>query len=288
MLSTSKRNYSYTFLLPAAVIYGVIFLIPTIMSLFFSFTRWTLFDWEFIGLDNFVTFFNEPSLAIGLKNSLIFASLRCASRVIFGLLLAVFLCQGLKIKNYLQTVIFFPTLLSTIAVGITFSSLMHPTRGVINQGLAQMGIAGPDWLGNVNYALYSVILVDFWKEIGGSVLIYVAGIMSIPTQYYEALSIDGGNRWQKFRYVTLPLVRPAMNSVIILSLIGGLRSFDLVWVMTKGGPGFATDLMASVIYKQYSSGFYGLSTAGNVVMFLVVSIVAFPLYTFLTRKEDYL
>lgn len=121
--------------------------------------------------------------------------------------------------------------------------------------------------------------------VGIATVIYIAGIMSIPRQYYEALMIDGGNKWQSFLHITVPLSRPAMNTVIILSLIGGLRSFDLVWVLTKGGPGFTTDLLASIVYKQYSAGFYGLSTAGNVMLFIAVAIIAFPLYMFLTKSE---
>jgi len=127
--------------------------------------------------------------------------------------------------------------------------------------------------------------VDVWKGVGLATVIYIAGIMSIPLEYYEALQVDGGNNWHKFRYITLPLVRPAMHSVIILSFIGGLRSFDLIWAMTKGGPGFATDVIASIIYKQYQAGFYGLSTAGNVILFIAVALLGVPLYRFLTKRE---
>jgi raffinose/stachyose/melibiose transport system permease protein len=140
-------------------------------------------------------------------------------------------------------------------------------------------------LGNRELALFSVALVDLWKGVGMATVIYIAGIVSIPRQYYEALTIDGGNSWDALWYITLPLCRPAMNSVIILSFIGGLRTFDLVWTMTKGGPGFATDLLASVIYKQYAAGFYGLATAGNVILFLAVSVLAIPLYRFLMKSE---
>jgi raffinose/stachyose/melibiose transport system permease protein len=128
-------------------------------------------------------------------------------------------------------------------------------------------------------------LVDVWKGIGMATVIFIAGIMSIPEDYYEALMIDGGNAWHKFKSIILPLSRPAMNTVIILSFIGGLRSFDLIWTMTKGGPGFSTDLIASIIYKQYQAGFFGLSTAGNVILFVLVSALAFPLYAYLNKKE---
>ncbi|GIQ63516.1 sugar ABC transporter permease [Paenibacillus cisolokensis] len=280
-----KRTYSYWFLLPAALIYFVIFILPTAMSFFFSLTRWTLIEWEFIGFENFVTFFREQSLNIGFKNTLVYAVVTCGLKVILGLLLGVLLTSKLRTRNYLRSVIFFPTLVSTIAVGIAFSMMMHPSQGIINTALAAIGITGPDWLGDTRLTLLSVALVDVWKGVGVATVIYIAGIMSIPSEYYEALQIDGGNGWRKFWNIILPLSRPATNSVIILAFIGGLRSFDLVWAMTKGGPGFTTDLIASIIYKQYQGGFYGLATAGNVILFLVVSALAFPLYAYLNRKE---
>ncbi|UUZ85218.1 sugar ABC transporter permease [Paenibacillus sp. P26] len=280
-----KSKYSYAPLLPAGIIYFVFYLLPTIMSIFFSMTRWTLTRWEFIGLENFRTFFSETSLNIGFRNTLIYAVVTCGLKVIFGLVLGTVLTSRIPFKNYLRSVIFFPTLLSTIAVGVTFSDLMHPSQGIINKTLALFGMTGPDWLGDTRLALLSVAFVDVWKGVGIATVIYIAGILSIPQHYYEALKIDGGNTFDSFWHLTLPLSRPAMNSVIILAFIGGLRSFDLIWAMTKGGPGFTTDLIASIIYKQYQAGFYGLATAGNVILFIVVSVLAFPLYKFLNRSE---
>lgn len=230
-------------------------------------------------------FFQESSLSIGFKNTLIYALVTCVAKVVLGLLLGTFLTSKIKTKGYLQSVLFFPTLVSTIAVGVAFSTMMHPTQGVINQALQAIGITGPDWLGNTKLALLSVAFVDVWKGVGFATVIFVAGILSIPEEYYEALQIDGGSAWNKFWNIIVPLSRPAMNSVIILSFIGGLRSFDLIWAMTKGGPGFTTDVIASIIYKQYQGGFYGLATAGNVILFLFVSLLAFPLSLYLNRKE---
>ncbi|TLS48775.1 sugar ABC transporter permease [Paenibacillus antri] len=280
-----KRTYSYYFLIPAAVIYLVIFILPTVMSFFFSMTRWTLAEWEFIGFQNFATFFQEQSLSIGFRNTFVYAVVTCGLKVVLGLLLGVFLTSGLKTKGYLRSVVFFPTLVSTIAVGIAFGMMMHPTQGLLNTALAAVGIPGPDWLGNVRIALLSVALVDVWKGVGFATVIYIAGIMSIPEEYSEALQIDGGNAFDKFWNIIVPLSRPATNAVIILAFIGGLRSFDLIWTMTKGGPGFATDLIASIIYKQYQAGFYGLSTAGNVILFLFVTLLVYPLTMYLNRKE---
>ena len=280
-----RKSYPYRFLIPAAVVYGIIFIIPTGMSFFFSLTRWTLTDWDFIGLQNFRMFFKEYALRIGLRNTLIYAPATSLLKVVLGLLLAILLTGNLRSKNLLRTVIFFPSVISTLAVGLIFSSLMHPSRGLINTMLGHVGIVGPDWLGNPQLVLFSVILVDVWKGVGVSMVIYIAGLQSIPKQYYEAATIDGANSIQRFSSITLPLVKPAINSVVILSLIGGLKTFGLVWSMTQGGPGFASDLLASVVYKQYVNGYYGLSLAGNVILFLVVAAIAFPLYTFLNRKQ---
>ena len=184
--------------------------------------------------------------------------------------------------------VFFPNLVSTIAVGITFTSLMHPTKGMINKALEFIGLHGVNWLGDANIALYSVILVDIWKGLSIAVVIYIAGIQSIDSTYYEAADIDGVTKWERIRYITLPLSASSRNSVIILSFIGGIRSFDMIWSMTGGGPGFATDTLASIIYKQYTGGFYGLSTAGNVIMLILILILALPLQNLLYRKEEQL
>lgn len=288
MTKTTMRTYSYAFLLPAGIIYFIFYLLPTLLSFFFSMTRWTLMDWDFIGFDNYVTFFSETALSIGFRNTIVYAVVTCVLKVVLGLLLGAFLTSRIMFKSYLRSVIFFPTLLSTIAVGIAFSMMMHPSQGMINISLAALGITGPDWLGNTKIALLSVAFVDVWKGVGIATVIYIAGITAIPQEYYEALKIDGGSSKDAFWHITFPLSRPAMNSVIILAFIGGLRSFDLIWAMTKGGPGFTTDLIASIIYKQYQAGFYGLATAGNVILFICVSLLAFPLYKFLTRSEVHL
>ena len=281
-----KKLYSQWFLVPVGAFFFVLFLLPTLMSFFFSMTTWTLTDWKFTGFDNLCMFFREISLRISFKNTLIYSVLTCGFKVVLGLIFGAILSSHmLKTRHFLRSVLFLPNLISTLAVGLTFKSLMHPTRGLINAMLRGIGIAGPDWLGNHNIALYSIIGIDVWKGVGIATVIYISGILSIPEQYYEALSIDGGSTWDKFIHITVPLCRPARNSVIILAFIGGMRTFDLVWVTTKGGPGFYTDLLASVIYKQYCAGYYGLATLGNVLMLLLICALAYPLYFYITRKE---
>ena len=282
-----KKVYSTWFLVPALTIFLVFFIIPMVTSLFFSLTVWDLKSFTFCGLDNFKTFFGERSLSISVRNTLIYAFMTSGLKVVIAFFIALFLTSKIRTKNFLRALVFFPNLVSAVAIGIVFKALMHPSKGLINAALEAIGIAGPNWLGDTNLALFSVIAVDVWKGVSISTVIFIAGITSIDSSYYEAASIDGATRWQTIRHIVMPLVRTSTNTIIRLSLIGGLRCFDLIWAMTKGGPGFATDVLSSVVYKQYASGFYGLSTAGNVIMFILIAIIAFPLQRFLNRREVY-
>jgi raffinose/stachyose/melibiose transport system permease protein len=281
-----KSPYPYWFVVPGGLIFTIFFLVPSVMAFWFSLTRWTLFDQEFIGLDNYVQFFREPALSSGLWHTLVYAVTTSGLKVVLGMALAVLLTGPILGRGFMRSVAFFPVLVSTIGVGLTFQVLMHPTRGVINQALDLIGVTGPAWLVDPDWALLSVAFVDVWQGVGLATVIYMAGILSIPGEYFEAAKMDGAGAWHRFRNITLPLAKPATVSVILLSLIGGLRKFDLIWAMTKGGPGFTSDVMASVIYKQYQAGFYGLSTAGNVVLFLLVILIALPLFWFFNRKDE--
>lgn len=277
--------YPTWFYLPAGVFYLVLFIVPTGASFWFALTRWDMFTAEFIGLDNFVQFFREPALVRGFVNTFVYAALTSGLKVVLGLLLAVLLTSQIIARGYLRSVVFFPVLVSTIGVGVTFKVLLDPFDGAVNQVLSWVGVQGPGWLTDPQLALLSVGLVDVWKGVGLATLIYIAGIVAIPQEYYEAARVDGAGAWKNFWNITLPLARPATVTVVLLSLIGGLRSFDLIWAMTRGGPGFTSDVIGSVIYKQYQAGFYGLSTAGNVVLFLVIAAIIFPLSRWLNRKE---
>jgi raffinose/stachyose/melibiose transport system permease protein len=289
-LQTTRKKrsgpYPYWFYVAPGLIYGIFFVVPTFASFYFSFTRWDLFTSTWIGADNYRTFFAEQALITGLRNTLIYAVITSGMKVVLGMALALLLTSKIIARGYLRSVIFFPVLVSTIGVGLTFTVLMNPERGLINQALAALGAEGPGWLTNPSLALFSIALVDVWKGVGLATVIYIAGLVSIPGEYYEAAAVDGASRWDIFKNIMLPLARPATATVITLSLIGGLRSFDLIWAMTKGGPGFASDVIASVIFKQYQAGFYGLSTAGSVVLFLVVTIIVVPLTWWLNRGEE--
>lgn len=281
----TKKSYTYWMAAPGVFIYVLIFAIPTFASFYFSMTRWNLLDSTFIGLDNFVTFFSQTNTKASIGNTFVFAFTTSLSKVILGMLIALGLCSRIKSASYLKSVIFFPTLLGNVAVGIAFASLMHPTHGLINQGLMALGMEPVKWLTDPDMALWSVILVDFWKGIGVTTVIYIAGISSIPQMCYEAAAMDGASWFQRFRMITLPLLVPSINSVLTLSLIGGFKNYDLIWTMTEGGPGYATETLGTVVYKLFARGNYGLATAGNVILFVLIACIIYPLNHYVSRKE---
>ena len=279
------RTYPYWYYAPAGLIFIGIFILPTILAFYYSLTRWSLFEATYIGFTNYKTFLSDTELLTGLKNTIIYAILTSGFKVILALPLAALLTSPIiKLKGVLRSAVFFPTLVSTVAVGVTFTALMQPTGGVINSVLGAFGLSQPDWLGNSRLALYSVTIVDIWRGIGIALVIFMAGILAIPTDYFDAARLEGGN-WVKFRHIIMPLSRNASFTVILLSLIGGLRSFDLIYTMTQGGPGFASEVLTLVIFKEYGAGFYGLSTAGNVVLFIMVSAIAYPMMRFFNSRE---
>ncbi len=286
MVSYSKKYYSYVLLIPAALLYFTFFILPTFTSFYFSLTNWNLFGSQFIGLDNFVQFFQEESLAIGLKNTFIYTGVSLCLKMVLGLLLALALNMKLRTQSYLRVVFFFPYVISTLVIGLIFNAILHPS-GVFNKGLEFIGLGflSQKWLTDPNIVIYTVSFIEVWKFLGVCAVILIAGLKSIPESYYEAAKVDGVNRRTSLFHITLPLLRSSLNTVFILSLIGGLRSFEIVFVLTQGGPGHYSELLSTVIYKQFANGYYGLATAGSVIMFVVVSIIVFPVYIYLTKKE---
>ncbi len=282
---TIKSYYPRSFFIPAILLYFVFFLIPSAASFYFSLTRWSLFDSRFIGLGNFVEFFQNPQLYTSFIHTLIYAFITSGAKIVIGFFLAVLLTGPVLGRGYLRAVVFFPVLVSTIGVGIMYKSLLDPFHGMVNAVLQFFGLGQPGWFTDPQLAIYTIAAVDIWKGVGIATLIFMAGIVAIPKEYFEAARIDGAGPWKTLRTITMPLSRGATATVIILSLIGGLRSFDIIWATTGGGPGFTSDVIASVIYKEYQAGFYGLSAAGNVVLFLVVTVIMVPLTYVLNRRQ---
>lgn len=282
---SKAQKYSVWYILPALTVFTVLFIIPMIISVFFSMTVWSFADFRFVGLQNYKMFFEDSQLLQGLGNTLIYAFSTSMSKVVLALLISIFLTSNIRLRGALRSVVFFPHLVSNVAIGITFCALMHPTKGVFNAVLTSFGLKASKFVYSPNTSLVSVIVTDVWKGLSVSTVIYIAGLQAIDRTYYEAAEIDGASRLQTFWNITLPLVRPAMNTVIILSLIGGLKSFDLIKTMTDGGPGNSSTVLALTVYRQFANGYYGMSTTGNIIMLVMISLISYPLQKFLLSRE---
>ena len=281
--------YSYWFLVPAFVIFIVFFIVPMVISLYFSMTVWDFNSSRFVGLENFKTFLTTYSMSIGIKNTFIYAILTSGIKVILAFFIAIFLTSKIKSKNILRSIVFFPKLVSAIAIGIAFKALMHPTNGLINRVLGTVGINSVDWLGNRNIALYSVIVTDVWKGLSIATVIYIAGISSIDSSYYEAAEIDGATGWQKFIHITLPNLRTILIYTLITSLIGGLQMFDIPQLLVlNSGPNNATLTASVFIYNQAFSGsyMYNRASAASMIMFLIICVLSAIVFFLMRDKYE--
>ena len=284
MQKLNRKTYPIWLAAPGLITYIIIFIIPTFASFYFSMTIWNLKEARFVGLENFITFFSMTNTRTALINTAIFALVTCSVKIILGLLLAQYICNGIKTGNYLKIVIFFPYLLGNVVVALAFRAILEPA-GTVNQFLQLIGLDAVRWLTDKRFALMTCIVADIWKGIGTVTIILIAGICAIPKSYYEAAAIDGASPWRAFRKITLPLLIPSFNTVLTLCLIGGLRSYDLVQALTGGGPGYSSEVLGTVIYKLFARGSYGLATAGNVILFIIVAFIVFPINSYVAKRE---
>ena len=257
---------------------------PTFASFYFALTRWTLFDVEFIGLQNFVTFFKEPMLLQGFVNTFVYGFITSGLKVVLGLALALLLSGPIIGRGFLRATVFFPVLVSTVGIGITFKVLMDPFDGTINEVLAALGIQGPGWLTDPKWALLSVALVDVWKGVGIATLIFIAGIVAIPQEYFEAAKVDGASAWNRFWHITLPQIRGIILVMLLLQIIGTMQLFTEPYLFTGGGPQGATTTILLLIYNYaFVNGDYGAATALSVLLAAGLCVLS-AVYQLATRK----
>jgi raffinose/stachyose/melibiose transport system permease protein len=286
-----RSNYPTWFAGGALLLYGVFVLLPSLLGLGFSFTDWSSYstDIHWVGLANFATILQPQSRYLGaIVNTVIFTIATIILKTVIGLALAVLLTSGVRrLAHLYRALIYLPALLPMVAVGIVFKSILDPEMGLLNSTLRTVGLGGvaQQWLTNVSLALWSVIGVDTWKGAGYIMVILIAGILAIPREYYEAASIDGANAWQAFRHITLPLLRPVLAVTTVLNLLYALRVFDIVYVLTNGGPGYATDTVYTVIFDTFGLGQWGVATALSTVFLIVMVALGFLVLRALRRPE---
>jgi raffinose/stachyose/melibiose transport system permease protein len=264
--------------------------IPGVMGLYLSFTDWNRYssNINFIGFKNFALIFSKPNYWHSISNTVIFTIVTIALKTVFALMLALLLTRGLKrFFNFHRVVIYLPAIIPMLVVGIVFRSILHPTTGVLNEFFRGIGLdfLAQRWLTNPHIALYSVIFVDTWKGVGFIMVIFIAGLQVIPSEYYEAAQIDGANKWDELWNITLPLLMPTLTVTTVLNLLYGLKVFDIVWVLTNGGPGYATETVYTVVFEEFSKGRYGVSTALSTLLFAIMLIGGYWLIHAMHPKE---
>jgi len=271
-----NKVYRFYFVVGALILYLLFFVVPTIMGFFYAFTDWNSYSSEvnYVGLQNFELIFSSSQGYLHyISNTIIFTITTIIIKTVIALGLAVLLTQGLKrLAPLYRMVIYLPAVLPMLAVSLIFKSILNPATGLLNTFLRGIGLEllAQKWLVDPLLALPSVIGVDTWKGVGYIMVILIAGIETIPSEYFEAAAIDGANGWKAFRYITLPMLTPVLTVTTVLNLLYGLKVFDIVFVLTNGGPGRATDTVYTVIFDEFSKGRYGVATALSSLLFLAM------------------
>jgi raffinose/stachyose/melibiose transport system permease protein len=285
------KMYPLYLSLGALIIYSLFLLIPGIMGFYYSFTDWNSYATEinFVGFKNFTTILSSNiNYTQSIINTIVFTFLTIITKTTIALAFALLLTSGIRrLANFHRAIIYLPTILPMLVVGIVFKSILHPTTGFLNETLRAMGLGfiAQHWLTNPSLALYSVIGVDTWKGVGYIMVILIAGIQSIPKEYYEAAQIDGANPFEELLLITIPLLIPTLTVVTVLNLLYGLKVFDIVWVLTNGGPGYVTETVYTMVFKEFSKGRYGVSTALSTMLFVIMTFFGYFVIR-LMHKED--
>ncbi|TIR22515.1 MAG: sugar ABC transporter permease [Mesorhizobium sp.] len=275
---------------PAALLLGLFFVWPFLRGLWISATRWDGFSAPvFVGFANYARLFGDGLFQGALINNLIFVALILVFKNGFGMGLALLLDRALFLRGPIRAAVFIPVTLSFAATGLLWSWIYNPVFGLLNAALDLAGLAGlkRSWLGDAEIALYAIVAVDIWKWLGFHAVIYLAGLQTIPAELYEAARIDGANAFHRFRHITLPLMMPVVLINVILGLSGAfVRNFDIVQVLTQGGPNHATEVVMTLMVKTaFQDGNMGYASAMGFTLFLIVGLCCVALLALMRRSR---
>jgi raffinose/stachyose/melibiose transport system permease protein len=267
---------------------GLFYLGPLIANLVLAFTDWSGYksQIDFVGLQNFRDLAARDLILRPVLLTLTYAIVGMVSQTGLGLILALALERSSRINTFFRSAFFLPVLLSSVAVGFIWRGYLEP-QGPFNALLG--GLVGQDvsvaWLAEPAFTIVVVALIDAWKFVGFSTLVFIAGLIAIPTDLKEAARVDGATSWQVFRFVKWPLLGPAVTFNVVIALIGALSAFDTIMATTRGGPGTATTVLNVQMLRQYASGLYGFATSTSLTIAVLVVLISVPLIVYLRRRE---
>lgn len=266
---------AWSFIAPNFIGFLIFTLVPVVFSLILAFMKWDSFSTpEFVGLQNFTRMLSDDTFWLSLKNTFLYTIGVVPLTLVCSLGLAILLNQKIKGVKFFRTAFFFPYVTSLVAIAVVWSMLFHPTMGPINQFLRVVIENPPGWLSSSDWALTAIIIVSVWRGMGYYMILYLAGLQGISKELYEAAAMDGANKWKQFIHITVPALRPTTFFVTIMLVINCFKIFDLVQVMTDGGPGRATNVL---VYQVYSEAFvkfnFGYASAIAMVLFVIVLVI---------------
>lgn len=270
------------------LLYIVFAIYPTLTNFYYAMTDWSItkIQYDFVGLAQFQRILQNKSFLGALKNSFVYGISITVLKVTFGLLLALALNCKFKGRNLLRSVYFFPIMISTVAVGLLFKSILDPYNGFINTTLAKLGLEKlPLWISDTKLSIWCCIFDEVWRSTGLCMAIFLSGLQSIPTEYYEAATVDGAGPWRKFVNITWPLLRPTLTINVMMTLVTGLRGFEPIYYLTGGGPGTSSQTVMTLAHKYMGEGLYAYSAAMNLFLIVIIIILAIPLLRSMTKKE---
>lgn len=283
--------YPQWMLLAPLLLYFMLFLLPGLLGVFFAFTDWNVRsagDISFVGLQNFREIFTGTTVRYsqGIMNTLRFTVVSNLVKIIPALFLAILLSGGLKGRNIYRTILYLPSILPFLIIGLVFNAVLS-FNGLLNNLFESLGLAHwqQKWLSDPGIVWYSIYGVDAWRGIGYVMTIFLAGINAIPKSYYEAAEIDGANFFQRLRHITLPMISGAITINLVFGITYGLKVFDIVYVLTNGGPGRASEVMTTYSYQLYAQGRYGMATAMNTLLLLLTLAIGLLIVRSMAKKE---
>ena len=285
----ARTTPPWWFMAPALLLFAFVVLVPSVRGVYYAFTDWDGLDpdFSFVGLGNFTDMVADADARQAVWHTLLIAVSITVVQNAVGLLLALGVNTAIRSRNLLRVLLFAPAVITPIVTAYLWRNLLGPD-GAVNSLLGAVGLGGreQDWLGDPGLALWAVVGVTVWQYAGYSMVIFLAGLQSVPKEIHEAASIDGAGPMRRFWSVTRPLLAPAITINLMLSIIGGIKLFDQVYALTGGGPGHATDTISTLIYKDaFTLGEFGYSIALAVVLTVIVAVASTSQYLALSRNE---
>lgn len=287
-LKTRNAIQGWTFILPNFLGFGLLTLVPVLTLFYYSLTSWNAFGKaNFVGLENFARMGRDSSFWTALTNTLYYSVLHIPLTLVVALGLALLLNTQIRGRAFFRTAAFFPYITSIVAIAVVWNMLFSPDFGPINQVLRFLGVDNPPgWTASADWSMPAVIIVGVWRDMGYYMILLLAGLQTIPGQLYEAAKVDGADAWRRFWNITIPGLRPTLFFVTVMLTISSLKVFDLILVMTNGGPGQSTLVLSQFIYQRgFVENNFGYASAAAVVLFFICISVTIFQYVWNQRKE---